>query len=202
MAETLVGTFTVSLQDNRFLVASHGLINGDTVKFKLDDPATCALPFPLNESDLFHVVGARGNDFQVSDTPGGPIINMLDKGTGSNEVWKQIPGEQSNYMIKYTGEGNFTSINLRLFGDGITKDLSIDLSKPPFNLNFLGFYPKNVGVTNVSPGLAKSVSINGNNLLVVFNEPPPAVVFNPTITDVPENRLSFTIYFVYGTGVS
>lgn len=201
MAETLVGTFTATPQDDRISIASHGLIDGDTIMFKLDDPATCALPFPLNEGDLFHVVEARGNDFKVSDTPGGPLINLTDKGTGSNTVWKQLPGEQSIYMIKYTGEGDFTKINLRLYGDGITKDVSIDLSKPPFNLNFLGFYPKNVGVSNINPGLAKSVTINGNNLLVVFNEPPAKVEFDANITDVPENRLSFTVYFVYGTGI-
>jgi hypothetical protein len=104
-------------------------------------------------------------------------------------------------MLYYTGDGDYASINLRIFGDGVTKDIVIDLSKPPFNLKFAGFYPKLVGVTNASPGLPKSVTISNDQLMIIFTETPPAAVFTDPMIDVPENRLSFTVYFVYGTGI-
>jgi hypothetical protein len=87
--DIFVGTFTVSLQENRILISGHGLSNGDQIKFVLDDPSTCSLPTPLTEVATYFVVGARGNDFQVSSTSGGPVINMTDRGIGSNEVWKK-----------------------------------------------------------------------------------------------------------------
>ena len=98
--DVLLGTFTVTPQDDRILLPSHGLLNGDQVLFVLDDPASCALPFPLNDSDYYFVTGARGNDFQVSSTAAGPVINLTDKGTGSNEVWKKGLGTAYyEYMI-------------------------------------------------------------------------------------------------------
>lgn len=105
-------------------------------------------------------------------------------------------------MLKYTGSANYEKVDIRLFGDGYTKDVSIDLSKPPFNLAFKGFYPKNVVIANVSPGLPKSVTMNGDNLIIIYTVPPTAVEFTDTITAPPENRSVFSLYFVYGTGVA
>jgi hypothetical protein len=197
--ETLVGVFTVSVQEDRILIPSHALINGDTVKFKLDDPTSCALPFPLNDIDLYHVVGARGNDFQVSDTPAGPLINLTDKGTGSNEVWKQVPDEPGSNMIRYTGEGDLSKVNIRLFGNGVTKSVAIDLSKAPFKMTFSGYTPINAVVQNISVGMAKSISISGDILTVRFETPPPKVEVGPIMTQAPQNVLSFQVYFLYGS---
>jgi hypothetical protein len=89
VGDILVGVFTVTPQDDRVAIPNHGLANGDQIKFVLDDPLTCALPFPLNDHDYYHVINARGNDFMVSSTTGGPTVNITDKGVGSNEVWKK-----------------------------------------------------------------------------------------------------------------
>lgn len=89
-ADVLVGPFAVSVQADQILIPSHGLINGDQVKFVLESGnATAALPTPLVETGYYYVVGARGNDFMVSGTNNGPAINITDKGVGSNEVWKK-----------------------------------------------------------------------------------------------------------------
>lgn len=105
-------------------------------------------------------------------------------------------------MLYYTGEGDFTFITIRIFGDGVTKDVVLDLSKPPFNLKFAGYYPKDVYVVNVNPGLPKTVTINNDQLMIIFDEIPPAVKAEDVLIGPPENRLEFKVYFVYGTGIA
>jgi len=108
-------------------------------------------------------------------------------------------------MLKYTGSADFEKLHIKIFGDGYSKDASIDLSKAPFNLAFKGFPPKNVVVSNVSPGMAKSVTLNGDLLMIIFTEPPPETVF-PTsespISESPKTKLEFDVHFFYGTGVA
>jgi hypothetical protein len=104
-------------------------------------------------------------------------------------------------MIKYTGSATYESVKLRMFGDGYTKDISIDLSKAPFNISFKGFFPKNVVISSVSSGSPKAVTINGDNLIILFEEPPPQVDLAHTMTESPAGRVVFDLYFIYGTGV-
>ena len=97
MSDTLVGTFTVSVQEDRILLPSHQLVNDDQVRFALTGE-TNALPTPLVEGAYYFVVGARGNDFQVTTHAGTPAMIIEDRGTGSNEVWKQAsPDEPELY---------------------------------------------------------------------------------------------------------
>lgn len=108
-------------------------------------------------------------------------------------------------MLKYTGTADFTKLSIKIYGDGYSKDVAIDLSKAPFNLAFKGFFPKNVVVSNISPGLAKSVTLNGDLLMIVFAEPPVETVFPDALTSITgpfEDKLHFDIYFAYGTGVT
>lgn len=114
--DTLVGVFTVTPQDDRITIPSHGLANGVRVKFVLDDPNSCVLPFPLNDSDYYFVVGARGNDFQVSSTEGGVLVNITDKGVGSNEVWKHGGGAgapPSKVELIFVQSGRSTDLFVR-----------------------------------------------------------------------------------------
>jgi hypothetical protein len=108
-------------------------------------------------------------------------------------------------MLKYTGSANYEKLSIRIYGDGYSKDVTIDLSKAPFNIAWKGFYPKNAIVSNISPGMTKSVVLSGDSLMIIFTEPPPETIFpdaSTAITGTPETRLAFEIYFVYGTGVS
>ena len=90
-ADTLVGNFTVSVQEDRILLPSHHLVDDDKVRFALGTDPTSALPTPLVEDAYYFVVGARGNDFQVTTQAGGFVMIIEDRGTGSNQVWKQVP---------------------------------------------------------------------------------------------------------------
>lgn len=199
MADTFLAEFTPSVSDDRFLIANHGLLDGTEIRFDLGVPEN-VLPAPLVKNTYYFVVGKRLNDFKVSTTLGGLPVDITNVGVGVNDVWLKDTTPASQ-MLKYTGEGDFTSINIRLFGDGITKDVVIDLSKPPFSLNFVGFYPKDAVVANVSPGYAKTVTINGDQLMIIFNEPPPAIDIPATVIAPPDGRSNFIVYFVYGTGV-
>jgi hypothetical protein len=100
------------------------------------------------------------------------------------------------YMLKFTGAADFTGANIRLYGDGVTKDVAIDLSKPPFSLSWKGFYPKNV-VVDSADGPPCVVTLSGDNLLLVFNEPLPAVDFG----NFPQPHVTMSIRFIYGTGI-
>lgn len=199
MSDELIGTFTNTPGDNRIIIPSHGLIEGDQVRFAVGAPEN-ALPTPLVENSFYFVSVPRGNDFKVKAQSDGPDVIIEDKGIGtSNQVWKK--GDVAGPMIKYTGEGDFTSVTLRLFGDGVTKEARVDLSKPPFNLNFMGFYPTDVTIVNVSPGLTKGISLNNNVLLITFDDPPQKVDLPLVSTSPPEHRLEFRIYFAYGLSV-
>ena len=199
MPDILVGTFTNTPGDNRIIIPSHGLAEGDQVRFAVGAPEN-ALPTPLVENSFYFVSVPRGNDFKVKAIIDGPDVIIEDKGIGTNnEVWKK--GEVAGAMIKYTGEGDYTKVNIRLFGDGVTKEARIDLSKPPFNLNFMGFYPTDVTIVNVSPGLPKALTLNTNVLIATFDEPPPKVDLPEVSTDHPEGGLEFKVYFAYGISV-
>jgi hypothetical protein len=94
MSDTLVGTFTVSVQENRILLPSHHLVDDDQVRFALGSEPVNALPPPLVEGTYYFVVGARGNDFQVALTQGGSVVIITDRGVGgTNEVWKYTSTE-------------------------------------------------------------------------------------------------------------
>jgi hypothetical protein len=103
MSDTLVGSFTVSVQENRILLPSHGLANDDQVRFALGTEPVNALPPPLVEGTYYFVVGARGNDFQVSSAQGGAIVVITDRGVGgTNEVWKIGASEHPTWQMSST----------------------------------------------------------------------------------------------------
>jgi hypothetical protein len=97
--DTLVGEFTVSVQEDRILLPSHGLIDNDQVRFVLGSEPINALPPPLVEGTYYFVVGARGNDFQVALEQGGTVVVITDHGVGgTNEVWKRVSAEPEKYV--------------------------------------------------------------------------------------------------------
>ena len=93
MADILVGYFTAAKQPvNQIQIASHGLLNGDTVRFTLGATGN-TLPAPLVVGTWYYVVGAASDTFQVATTSGGAVIVLTTIGTGSNEAWSPAPAE-------------------------------------------------------------------------------------------------------------
>jgi len=105
-------------------------------------------------------------------------------------------------MIKFTGSANYEGASIRMFGDGVTKNVSMDLSKAPFNMSFKGYAPTDIVVHNISPGMAKSITLNGDVVTIRFETPPPKVEVVPIMTEAPEGRLSFELHFVYGNATT
>ena len=91
-ADLLVGFFVASKQNNTFTVPSHGLLNGDTVRYALGATGN-TLPTPLVEGTWYYVVNATTDSWQVSATSGGAVFVITDIGTGSNEAWSPAPTE-------------------------------------------------------------------------------------------------------------
>jgi hypothetical protein len=97
--DVFIGNFTVSVQQNRIQLGSHGLLDGDQVRFALGDPSY-ALPAPLVEGTYYFVVGVRANDFQVAQILDGPELIVTNNGTGTNQVWKQgLVSSFYEYMV-------------------------------------------------------------------------------------------------------
>jgi hypothetical protein len=88
--DVLVGHISVTVSDNRFALAGHGLSNSDLVRFALSPEAGNVLPAPLVEGVYYFVVGARLNDFQVSLISGGSVVDITSTGVGTtNEIWRK-----------------------------------------------------------------------------------------------------------------
>lgn len=76
-------------------------------------------------------------------------------------------------MILYSGSGNCDMVVIDLLGDGETKIVEMELTKPPFNLLFTGVFPRH-WVVRMQDGEAPSiVSMQGSRLHLEFAEPLP-----------------------------
>lgn len=83
--------------------------------------------------------------------------------------------------LSYTGTATFTEASIRIYGDGESRTIAIDLSKPPFGLNFTSKLPTYAVIINPSDNPGVSMTVVGSKLNFIFDEPPPAVdPMNPT----------------------
>ncbi len=69
--------FTANAGTDVITCASHGLLNGETVRFKGGD-----LPDGLVQGTLYFVRDVTTDTFKVAATSGGAAINLLDVGSG------------------------------------------------------------------------------------------------------------------------
>lgn len=75
--------FTVDDTADTILSVGHGLVDGDIVVMRVDDPDTDVIPGGLFEDTQLFVVNANLDDFQVSGTDGGTPLDITDTGTGT-----------------------------------------------------------------------------------------------------------------------
>jgi len=71
-------SFTANAGTDVFTDNSHGLVNGDALRFKGTD-----LPAPLEQSTIYYVRDATTNTFKVAATAGGAAIDITDVGSGT-----------------------------------------------------------------------------------------------------------------------
>lgn len=78
--DTVSATFTASAIQDKLFSSNHGLLDGRVVQLT----TTGSLPPPLDNETRYYVVNAAQNDFQVSLSAGGPIVNIGPGGSGTH----------------------------------------------------------------------------------------------------------------------
>lgn len=86
---TAIEISSVSAAGDSFTTSgNHGLVSGDEIVLSADGGAG-VVPSPLYANNSYFVAGSiNSTEFQVSDSPGGPIIDLTDSGSGTIYVKK------------------------------------------------------------------------------------------------------------------
>lgn len=101
--------FTANATTNVINCTAHGLLDGETVRFKGAD-----LPAPLAQSTIYYVVNKTDDTFQVETTPSGGAVDLTDVGSGvmvfvapsQRSSTDQVIGSASAIVAsELTGEG-------------------------------------------------------------------------------------------------
>lgn len=71
-------TFTADAGTDVITATAHGLLAGETIRFKGTD-----LPAGITQSTLYYIISPTANTFQISATPGGSAVNITDAGSGT-----------------------------------------------------------------------------------------------------------------------
>jgi hypothetical protein len=110
-------------------------------------------------------------------------------------------------MLKYVGKGDLNAVNIRIYGDGYSNEILIDVTKAPFMLDFGQgnklFYPKNIDIANISGSPQPSdITFTAGLLQVVFDSAPPLADFDQSPDPHPTPHVSFTVNFIYGMQIT
>lgn len=114
--------FQVDTTNNKIIVLSHGLKNGDAIQFSSTD----TLPSPLLPAAVYYVVESDSNIFKLSNTLNGSAISLTTQETGTHTItvrdaftiggWIDYPGTfvnpTGNIKMRYAEQNNslfFTS---------------------------------------------------------------------------------------------
>jgi len=85
--DVYVATFTPSkVFPSSDLIMVGGLFVGDEIRFESQTP----LPQPLVQGVYYFVVTATDVQFQISETRGGPVLDLETSGAGQNDIWKKV----------------------------------------------------------------------------------------------------------------
>ena len=116
--------FTANAGTDVITSNGHGLSNGNQVNFTTDG----ALPGGLLEytEEVYFVINAAINTFQVSLTPGGSAVDITSTGSGIHSWWNDMAkaviehniGFYSPYLIIYNGSSRRGVTNSFLDSDG------------------------------------------------------------------------------------
>jgi hypothetical protein len=96
--------------------------------------------------------------------------------------------------IRYTGDANLATVNVSLLGDGRGTLVLVDLKKPPFVLDFLGFYPSDISVNAPVGEEPSAVQLLPDGILrIEYAAPLPQ---SDLTSLAPRHKVS--VQFVYG----
>ena len=80
---------SIDVATNKIGIAAHPFANGDQIRLR---SRTGLLPSPLSTDVKVFVVNKSVNDFQVSYTAGGAVIDLTNAGSGAMYAWKADAG--------------------------------------------------------------------------------------------------------------
>lgn len=95
-SDFLKGTFTIDTSTNTLDINSHGLVDDTRVRVSVNSGS---LPSPLESGKDYFVVNATANDFQVSESKGGTVIDILTTGSGTFTVAEQELDESDSVEV-------------------------------------------------------------------------------------------------------
>ncbi|MGN6136727.1 MAG: hypothetical protein ACTHOU_19780, partial [Aureliella sp.] len=120
---------------NTFTSPAHGFANGNVVMIS----SSANVPLGLSSANRYYVVNATANTFQLANSPGGPVINFLDNGSG---VLTALPDGIIVGMRQVTANNAsnvFTSV-AHGFNNGDMVNLTSTLSVPVGMLSGTNYY--------------------------------------------------------------
>lgn len=116
---TTLGNFTVDDTNDLIQIVGHGLTDGDVVVFSTTD----TLPKGLFINVLYHVRNSNVDDFQVSTTATGNIIDITSTGTGTHTAI--IPG---SFLGEYQATEGMASALVFIVSDKKITHAELDYS--------------------------------------------------------------------------
>ena len=79
----------VDIPTDRIAIVGHGLTDGDAVAFRnFSTPNDSNLPGGILGRTKYFIVNSTANDFQLSLTPGGPVIDITTVGAGTHSLFE------------------------------------------------------------------------------------------------------------------
>jgi microcystin-dependent protein len=180
---------TLDSSSDTFTAAAHGLVVGNRITF-----SAAVMPTGMTAAAIYYIVSATTNNFQVSATLGGSVVNASSNGTTVvfNTTFK-VPDTRGKVMV---GKGAITDASgtyTYVLGDtgGISKHQLIGDELPvtaPWTLANAGAVAIDaVGVDESSDGGT------GNKGFDSVNIGPIAINTNPSGGDYHENRQPFVV---------
>ena len=135
-------TSAVNTTNNTITTTSHGLSNGDRIRF-VRNTTSAVLPGGLTEGTEYYVVNVSGDTFKVSNTSGGAAIDITSVGTSTCVWYRRAESTEnsagwtvSNCIIRnfaqtgwrrWYGCGAMTGENIECWGDDGTNYTSCTL---------------------------------------------------------------------------
>lgn len=154
------GSGEVTPGTDRIFKTSHGLVNGDVIWISSNSDTD--IPDGLLNGVTYFIVGATANDFQLSLTLGGAVVDIINGGGGTNTVNKS-----AKVNLPSTAINNVKTIKVRK--SDLTNGrvvLVADGSDTIGDSNYFNLFWQNDNVELQSDGISNWVVVNKYNNIV------------------------------------
>jgi len=163
--------FTANTGTDVITAAAHGLLNGETVRFKGAD-----LPAGLSQTTVYFVRDKTDNTFKVALTAGGAAVNITDTGSGTMTITSPAKRSKAGDGERIASVPQVKDTVLTGEGEDAIADKTVAAIKADADLGT----GVNGAVTRVSPtAIRTSVGLESANLASLVQ----AVIGKKNVTD-------------------